>query len=70
MADWSVLLEPLDRELWTRSVKTNPRYQPVDAGVLDAPAQARFRESMQPGMLILQTPLKAVQTQQSMQQPA
>ena len=67
-AEWTVLLAPLDRELWTRSVKTNPRYQPVDDDVLDADRQARFRDRMRPGTLILQTPLKAQQTQQNIQQ--
>lgn len=62
MAPWTILLDALDREVFVRSVRTNPRYPDVlgeNEGGLDAEAQAQFLTLMAPGTLILQTPAKA-----------
>ena len=49
----------LDREIFVRTVRTNPRYPPIDAAALDEAAQASMTALMAPGTLILQTPAKA-----------
>ena len=56
---WTVRLDVLDRELFLRSVKTNPRYPPTDAEMCDEALQAALTASMTPGSLILQTPARA-----------
>ena len=53
--EWLVQLDVLDRECFTRSVRTNPRYPEIDCAVLDDAARARLLELMQPGTLILQS---------------
>ena len=69
------MLDALDREIFVRSVRTNPRYSEVldtDAGGFSAADQRRVMELMRPGMLIVQTPEKArehgVVTLQTLQQ--
>ena len=60
-APWTVLLHALDRELFVRAVRTNPRYPAVDEDALDEAAQAAITALMRPGFLILQTPARAEQ---------
>jgi len=60
--EWTVMLDALDREIFVRSVRTNPRYSEVlgtDAGGFSSADQERLLSLMTPGMLIVQTPEKA-----------
>jgi hypothetical protein len=59
--DWAVLLDVLDREIFARSVRTNPRYPPIDEAVVDDEAAERLQALMRPGMLILQSPQRATE---------
>ena len=59
MALWLVQLDVLDRECFTRSVRTHPRYPEIYCAVLDDAARARLLELMQPGTLILQSKERA-----------
>jgi len=63
VALWLVQLDVLDRECFTRSVRTNPRYPEIYCAVLDDAARARLLELMlklmQPGTLILQSKERA-----------
>lgn len=58
--EWLVQLDVLDRECFTRSVRTNPRYPEIYCAVLDDAARARLLELMQPGTLILQSKERAI----------
>jgi hypothetical protein len=60
VALWLVQLDVLDRECFTRSVRTNPRYPEIYCAVLDDAARARLLELMQPGTLILQSKERAI----------
>ena len=60
--EWTVMLDALDREIFVRSVRTNPRYSEVlgtDSGGFSSADQERLLSLMTPGMLIVQTPEKA-----------
>ena len=59
VALWLVQLDVLDRECFTRSVRTNPRYPEIYCAVLDDAARAGLLELMQPGTLILQSKERA-----------
>lgn len=59
LAPWLVQLDVLDRECFTRSVRTNPRYPEIYCAVLDDAARARLLELMQPGTLILKSKERA-----------
>ena len=58
---WKFKLGVLDRECFVRSVRTNPRFPPVDDEACDEALQATLDGLMRPGSLILQTPSRAAQ---------
>jgi hypothetical protein len=63
VALWLVQLDVLDRECFTRSVRTNPRFilaiPRSYCAVLDDAARARLLELMQPGTLIFHSKERA-----------
>lgn len=68
-AEWSVPLDPLDRDCWLRSVKTNPHYRPRVPGAVTEELEARLRERMRPGQLIVQTRVQAERTEAMLERP-
>jgi hypothetical protein len=60
-AEWTIALDALDRTIFTRMVRTNPRYSAIDEGVIDPPSHHRYLDLMRPGTLILQSPQRAAE---------
>ena len=68
-AEWSLPLDPLERNNWLRSVSTNPNYRAQLPGALDVGLERELRHRMRPGTLILQTPTQAAETALMQQRP-